>query len=182
MSLPRNPLLINVGFLINQPVGSRRDISLEYDHLLLPPDLEVVDFKGNLRCTRTRQGILTNVDFVAKTQLECVRCLENYLHLLHVSFNELFAFDSHSVTDSGLILRDDANIDLSDLVSEYALLELPIRPLCQEDCKGLCTICGNNLNLGLCNHDNDPETATKINSKQNKQSSGVDRPKNKKEK
>jgi len=38
-------------------------------------------------------------------------------------------------------------------VREYMLLEVPLNPLCKPDCKGLCPICGGNLNEEVCNHD-----------------------------
>jgi uncharacterized protein len=46
-------------------------------------------------------------------------------------------------------------IDLNPVLREYAVLEIPMRPLCKPDCKGLCPICGNNLNDSNCNHEDD---------------------------
>ncbi|NCP16799.1 DUF177 domain-containing protein, partial [bacterium] len=57
-----------------------------------------------------------------------------------------------SVTDSGLILPEDGYIDLEPLMREYALLEVPISPVCKPDCKGLCPVCGEDLNLVNCGH------------------------------
>jgi uncharacterized protein len=48
--------------------------------------------------------------------------------------------------ESGLVVPEDGNIDLEPIVYEYLLLEIPINPVCREDCKGLCDICGENLN------------------------------------
>lgn len=45
-----------------------------------------------------------------------------------------------------MILPEDATINLEPLVREYLLIEMPISPTCKEDCKGLCTFCGENLN------------------------------------
>ena len=57
-----------------------------------------------------------------------------------------------TATDSDLILPDDGYIDLRPLVHEYLLIEIPISPQCQVDCRGLCPICGTNQNLKLCTH------------------------------
>jgi uncharacterized protein len=84
--------------------------------------------------------------------MECVRCLVEFQQPLHTEFSELYAFNSHSVSESGLILPDDGNIDLAPLVNEYMLLEIPIRPLCRPECKGLCIICGADLNTEPCEH------------------------------
>jgi uncharacterized protein len=67
-------------------------------------------------------------------------------------FTELYAFNKKSETDSGLLLPDDAQIDLQPLLREYALLEIPIKPICRPDCKGLCPVCGENLNETDCGH------------------------------
>jgi uncharacterized protein len=79
-------------------------------------------------------------------QAECVRCLRNFDQPLEIDFTELYAFSPRSVTDSNLILPEDGHIDLEPLVREYMLLEIPISPLCTPDCRGLCPICGENLN------------------------------------
>jgi uncharacterized protein len=65
----------------------------------------------------------------------------------------MYAFDKRSVSESGLILPEDMHIDLAPLVREYMLLNIPINALCKEDCKGLCPICGENLNRNPHQHD-----------------------------
>lgn len=162
MNYPRHPLRFNVGFLLNQSIGYYRDIHFEYPTVLLKPEpeLELNDFVGVARVSRTPQGILVQGDFEGKTSAECVRCLTDFVQPLKTSFSELYAFDKRSVTDSGLILPEDANIDLEPIVREYLLIEVPISPVCKEDCKGLCSICGQNLNEELCEHHKHPESET----------------------
>lgn len=48
------------------------------------------------------------------------------------------------------VLPDDRTIDLVPLIQAALLLELPVMPLCQDDCQGLCPTCGQNLNEGEC--------------------------------
>lgn len=146
MNQNRHPLRINVGFLINQPVGSTRDIHFDFPSLSLQNDLDVYDLKGVVRLGRTPQGILLQGDFNAVVKAECVRCLGEANQSLHTQFQELFAFSSRSVSESGLILPEDGNINLEPILREYLLVEVPISPLCREDCKGLCPVCGEDLN------------------------------------
>ena len=82
----------------------------------------------------------------------CVRCLQDFNQELDWSFTELYAFDKRSETESGLILPEDGHIDLAEMLREYALLEVPISPICKPDCQGLCTECGQNLNEMDCGH------------------------------
>jgi uncharacterized protein len=53
--------------------------------------------------------------------------------------------------DLDVSIYDGEKIDLTDLVREQILLDLPTQILCQEDCKGLCQKCGANLNEVNCN-------------------------------
>ena len=107
------------------------------------------------RVTRTPQGILLQVDCKVLIDLECVRCLTGFQQTLNINFTELYAFSQRYVTDSGLLMPETGVIDLAPVLREYILLEIPISPLCQPDCKGLCPICGNNLNESTCYHEDD---------------------------
>ncbi len=149
---PRYPLRVNIGFLLNQPIGSSREIHFDYPALSLSPELEVTDFHGVAHFDRTVHGILVEGDFEAQIQTTCVRCLTGCQQKLHSTYQELYAFSRTQVTDSGLVLPDNANIDLATLTAEYLLIEIPISPLCKPDCKGLCPECGIDLNQSSCEH------------------------------
>ncbi len=149
---PRYPLRINVGFLIHSPIGTNREMHFDLPRLQIPPDLDAMEFSGVVRISRTPQGLLLQGEFQGSIGLECVRCLESYSQHLHATFDELYAFDERSITDSGLLVPEDAIIDLAPLVREYLMLEVPISPLCKPECRGLCVICGENLNLRQCEH------------------------------
>lgn len=101
---------------------------------------------------RTPQGLVVQGKFSAETKLECVRCLREFWSPLEWEFTELYAFNKKSVSESGLLLPEDAHINLEPLLREYALLEIPINPLHDPDCKGLCPVCGQDLNVRDCGH------------------------------
>lgn len=152
MNLPRYPFRINVGFLLHQPIGTSRDIHFDYPEVQLKPDLNLSDFSGVARVGRTPQGIFLQGAFQGTAPAECVRCLIDFKQPLRTSFEELYAFDKRSTTESGLTLPEDANIDLEPIIREYLLIEMPISPICQSDCKGLCPVCGVNLNEAFGEH------------------------------
>lgn len=78
---------------------------------------------------------------------ECRRCLGTVLGQLEAQIDhELFVTDPDELTYP---LTDD-EIDLEPLARDAVLLELPLAPLCREDCRGLCATCGANLNEGEC--------------------------------
>jgi uncharacterized protein len=152
MPSPRKPFRLNVGFIVHEEIGRSHDFPFEFGKITLGDDLELRNFDGIINVGKTPQGLVVQADFSAETMLNCVRCLTDFEHEIDWSFTELYAFDQRSETDSGLILPDDAHIELAELLREYALLEIPISPICKPDCQGLCIECGQNLNEKDCGH------------------------------
>jgi uncharacterized protein len=155
MPNPRKPFRINVGFIIHEEVGYAHEIPFEIEKLKLE-DLELKNLVGKVDIGRTPQGLIVQGAFEADTKLECVRCLKEFIYPLSWEITELYAFTKKSVSESELLVPDDAHIDLAPLVREYALLEIPIKPLHDPGCKGLCIECGQDLNLKDCGHSQDP--------------------------
>lgn len=152
VKIDRHPLRLNVGFIKSQAIGYSRDFEFEYPAILLEPDLNLIDFSGVLRIGRTPQGLVCQGDFHTQYQMDCVRCLGPAIVQLSTSFNELYAFSERDTSESELLLPEDAHIDFEPILYEYLTLEIPIQPLCKNECKGLCPECGENLNERLCEH------------------------------
>ncbi len=151
MPHPHRPFRLNVGFIVHEEVGYNREFPFAFDEILLD-DLRLRTFQGQAMIGRTPQGLIVQARFEAVTVLECVRCLAPFDYHLHLDMTELYAFNKKSVSESGLLLPEDAHIDLQPLIREYALLALPISPICKADCKGLCPVCGEDLNQIACGH------------------------------
>lgn len=152
MSIPRDLFRLNVGFIIHENVGYVRDFPIEIPAVQLPPDLELKNLSGFVRITRAAQGLLVQVRMNAEVLAECVRCLVDFYQPLQVDFTELYAFNRNSATESGLLVPENGKIDLEAFIREEMLLAIPISPLCSQECQGLCSICGGNLNETGCNH------------------------------
>ena len=159
MANPRKPFRINVGFLVNEEVGYSHAFPFEFDRIQMEEDLDLHQFEGAAIIGRTPQGLIVQGDFNGEIVLQCVRCLSDFTHTLKWELTELYAFNKKSLTDSGLLLPDDMQIDLQPLLREYALLEIPIKPICRPDCKGLCPVCGENLNERDCGHRPEPDSS-----------------------
>ena len=123
MNQSRQPLKINVGFLVNQNIGTYRDIEFEHEDLTLVHDLYLEQLKGVARIGRAVQGLLVQGDFKAQIEMECVRCLSTYKQKLRTVFKELYAFQERDMTESELLVPENGFIDLEPLVREYLLLE-----------------------------------------------------------
>jgi len=96
-----------------------------------------------------------------RTELElaCSRCLEPYRFPIDASFDQRYLPSSAASTEAEQEIEEDdletsyyteEQIDLNQLLREQFYLALPMKPLCREDCKGLCAQCGTNLNMGRC--------------------------------
>ena len=152
MTNPRRPFRLNVGFVVHQEVGYKHEFPFEYDQIQISDDLVMHNFEGIATIGRTPQGLIVQGEFSAEAALECGRCLIEFERELEWDFTELYAFKKKSVSESDLLLPEDQHIDLGPLIREYALLEVPINPICKADCKGLCAVCGENLNEVDCGH------------------------------
>ncbi|MEK6255738.1 MAG: DUF177 domain-containing protein [Chloroflexota bacterium] len=155
MAKTTNPLIINVGFIVTEDNGYARNFEFDFPELELAHDLHLLKVSGNAQFTRTPQGLLADVQFAGIVNGECSRCLDATEIQLATRFNELFAFDERSTTESELLVPDDRMIDLEPLVREYLLLDMPITSLCKSDCLGLCGTCGKNLNRDKHVHEED---------------------------
>ncbi|HMB23043.1 MAG: YceD family protein [Chloroflexota bacterium] len=156
MTNPRKPFRINVGFVIHEETGFTTEIPFELEKIKLE-DLELKNLVGKVDIGRTPQGLVVQGNFEADTKLECVRCLREFNYSLGWEITELYAFTKKSLSESELLVPDDAHIDLAPLIREYALLEIPINPLHDPECKGLCIECGQDLNVKDCGHSQDSD-------------------------
>jgi uncharacterized protein len=152
VSKTRRPFRLNVGFIVHQEVGYKREFPFEFEQIQISDDLDLRHFEGVVTIGHTPQGLIVQAKFSAESTLECVRCLNDFDHNLEWDFTELYAFNKKSVSESDLLLPEDAHIDLQPLIREYALLGIPFSPICKPTCKGLCSVCGENLNQSDCRH------------------------------
>ena len=139
--------------MINQPIGYTREIPFEVGHFTFQDDIEVEDLEGVLILSRTQNGLRLNAEFKAKMDAECGRCLEGFMLPLRTKFEEIFTFENHPLSEDELIIPEDGNIDFDSYIRDYLMLEVPINPVCKQDCRGLCDICGENLNIRDCGHE-----------------------------
>ena len=116
-----------------------------------------VDLRLKIHKDKERFRLVGSVSTVL--ELTCSRCLEPFPMPVNTSFDlrysphvENTGGENEEVEDDALseaFYRDDA-IDLGQLIDEQIYLALPMKPLCQADCKGLCANCGTNQNVAAC--------------------------------
>jgi uncharacterized protein len=95
----------------------------------------------------------------ASLELPCSRCLEPFTWPVEAEFDLRYQPHSQNSGEGEREVEEDDlttafyrndEIDLGQLMQEQFYLSLPMKPLCQDDCKGLCPTCGTNWNRGTC--------------------------------
>lgn len=86
----------------------------------------------------------------AKVEMQCSRCIDTYVQDVHASATHVFVKEGFQTDEDEHLFKGD-EIDLTDIVMNEITAELPMKPLCSEDCKGLCPVCGKNSNQSDCN-------------------------------
>lgn len=155
MKSSHSPFRINTGFLINQPIGYARAIPFDLASYDFGEDFSVSDISGTVELTRTQDGLRALADLSASCEDQCGRCLDVFSNRLHTTFEEYFTFPFVEPSEDETAVAEDGNIDLEPIIHDYLMMENNINPLCREDCKGLCDICGQNLNHANCAHNSD---------------------------
>src|SRR5215203_5553493 len=140
----------------------------EFDFEVAPEEIDLegedvklknaVRVKGKL----TRHISQTDAEGVisAELELECTRCLKQIDKQFEIPFEAAFVTPENytqakeaeiNAEDLDVSVLEGNEIDLTELVREQILLNLPEQVFCREDCKGLCDKCGANRNLINCN-------------------------------
>lgn len=110
-----------------------------------------VQLKGSVR---NRAGMV-ELSFRASYLLHtiCSRCLQEGQKQCEQLFTHKLAGELNDQDNDEYVLVENFKLDLDELAASDILLELPIKTLCREDCKGLCPKCGANLNETDCGCD-----------------------------
>ncbi len=91
--------------------------------------------------------------FATRVSQPCVRCLDPVEDTIEFDINETYLLADEGASDQEdvFVLESDL-FDVSDIVRQNLLMEVDEFPLCREDCRGLCPVCGANLNKTTCSH------------------------------
>ncbi|RVW05429.1 DUF177 domain-containing protein [Rhodococcus xishaensis] len=114
------------------------------------------DVEFDLRLEAVSEGVLVTGSVRADVVGACSRCLEPFDDSVDLHLTELFAYPdsaTEETTEEGEIYRIvDDEIDLEPVIVDAVGLELPLQPLCSDDCEGLCPECGVRLAIAESGH------------------------------
>jgi uncharacterized protein len=128
--------------------------------------------KISTRAFRIRELFEVDGHFQTRVRLICSRCLKNFDSILASEFALTYTREAPDLTEEsteqevelrveeiGLMYFRGEQIDLRDGIQEQVLMALPLKPLCDDKCKGLCPTCGADLNKKDCGCKGEPITS-----------------------
>ena len=159
----------NVSQLLKEGVGARRSFSLD-ETLEALPETGTTSVKGEITVTCIDQGVWVSGPVEANASSMCGRCLTNSDYTVRFRLDEEYLPIVQIDSGAPIRIREDAKedvftldsshiLDLTEAARQYVIINLPMTPLCQQSCAGLCATCGTNLN------DNPCECSTSIDSR-----------------
>src|SRR4030065_1532476 len=128
-------------------------------------DLSRIDFdfetplQSEVNIKKIGRSVLITGKVQATLRMQCVRCLKEFSYPLSTTFeltlHPLKETPSEEETELGSEEMESSffeggEIHLSEIACEQIFLEIPYQPLCREECEGLCSVCGKDLNLSAC--------------------------------
>ncbi len=147
---------INVAEIKKRLVGEK---ALAFE--LSPAELEITPAEMAIEGTVSVNGTMSNAGdvlllqavLVAKVQRTCGRCLKGFTGVVQAEVIEKFYPASAEHIENDAFVYDSDVIDITEPLREGLLLEEPMQALCKPDCRGLCPVCGADLNDGDCGCD-----------------------------
>ncbi len=125
----------------------------------MPVEFTLREVTVSFAVCKVREAVTVEGALQTELSLACSRCLEKARLPLATEFRYTF-LPGPPATEEEKELKDeeldvgfysDDQISLDALVFEQILLQIPMKTLCRDDCRGLCPRCGTNLNAGSCN-------------------------------
>ena len=156
---------INISNIPEEGLNLRFSKSGEWFHRSLPmgDDCGFCVQKIDVRCfvEKVLKNVSIKGEINAGVELECCRCLEKFNFPEEIEFKYvLMPADDLKEDDLELTYEDleyshyeGDIIDLDQIVVEQIVLQIPVKPLCNDSCRGFCPVCGINLNIEKCNHE-----------------------------
>lgn len=152
----------NVSQLIGESGGSIRRYSID-EYVPFSDTGEIVQVRGGLQLVKTDKGVWVTAQMDTEVDFECSRCLDEYSQSVHIEIDEeavpkldavigVKVLDEYELHES-LVIDENNVLNLIESTRQYVVLGLPMKPVCSEDCQGLCTMCGVNRNRESCNCD-----------------------------
>ena len=155
-------MYFNVSQLLMESPGAKRTVEID-DRLALTDQERESHIRGAARLLRSPGGIWVSAVLQTTVFCDCSRCLRWIEQPLQLEIEEEFlptvdvstgAAVHHGAEEAESFYLDNTHIlDLREALRQYAALNLPMKPVCREECAGICPSCGADRNDSRCECD-----------------------------
>jgi len=153
------PAHIPLDAIVGEPLGFEFVLPFSVAALDREPLIELSPVRLSGRVSRIEAGLSLDARVVFTGRLECSRCLAGYPFALDEAFSLLLYRRAEAAPGEREIDREDLDLSYYDsetlpvapIAEERIQLAIPMKPLCREDCLGLCPQCGQDRNVTPCN-------------------------------
>jgi len=149
----------NLAHLLKEPVGTIQYHTLDTTSGPLSETGANLVY-GQLQFMHVTDGIWVSGTLESDSVCACSRCLKEFQVTLQLEFDEIYLPVVDIITGAPLPLSEDTDhsfviddhhiLDITEVVRQSAIVTLPMKPLCQPDCTGLCHECGSDRNQVRC--------------------------------
>ncbi|MEX0750130.1 MAG: DUF177 domain-containing protein [Dehalococcoidia bacterium] len=142
----------NVASMLKEHTGAMREYVIDDDVVV---EGERHRVSGRARFDRTPDGIFVRAQISGEQTAQCSRCLKDVRYPVNIGFEEEY-IPTIDVDGGGRVdapegvedaYRIDAHhmLDLAEPIAQYWAMSVPIAPLCEDACRGLCPVCGEEI-------------------------------------
>ena len=149
----------NVAQLLKEPIGSTRIYRIDQPVSTDDGDFQIIP-QGQLSLMRTDKGVWASARLNVRHRVICSRCLKRFPHPIRIVIEEEYLPTVDVNTGQSLRVPERAEgfftidqrhgLELKEALRQYTLTNQPMKPLCHQDCRGLCPSCGTDRNENPC--------------------------------
>ena len=149
----------NVAQLLQEPIGSTRNYRIDETFPSGGASADLIP-QGQVSLMRTDKGIWVEARIRVRLWLTCSRCLggfhyptqcvieEEYLPRLNINTGQ--ALDVPDAAEGSYTIEHKHVLDLTEALRQCTITNQPMKPVCRQDCLGLCPVCGTDNNENAC--------------------------------
>lgn len=157
-STMKRPESLSLESVLDEPLRFGGELEIPVSAIDREPLLALSPLNLSGEARRIEGGYALDARLVYDGQLECSRCLaaypfqedESFTLILYPRTEAALGERELSRGDLDAVYYDEPVVLLQPIAEERVQMALPMKPLCRPDCRGLCSECGQDLNLGAC--------------------------------
>ena len=147
-----------VGTLLQESIGSRREICFETGTSTIHSPEGNLTFHGTAEIVKVQRGVLVSAKLtVLNVSMACSGCLTEFVKEIKIEFQEEYLpiFDPNTnrpipADEDVFRINNRMILDIAEAVRQYTETAIPLAPKCREICAGICIFCGKDLNQSTC--------------------------------